>query len=100
MKVVALAGGFGGARFLLGLRAALRIPSGNPSGTGTGNDPGGSDTGGGAAGHEVTALVNICDDIWLHGLRICPDLDTCMYTLSGGIDPERGWGRADETWTV
>ena len=51
-------------------------------------------------GVEVTAVVNVGDDIWLHGLRICPDLDTCMYTLGGGIDPERGWGRAGETWAV
>lgn len=37
----------------------------------------------------------------MHGLRICPDLDTCMYTLGGGIDPERGWGgRIDETWNA
>ena len=45
-------------------------------------------------------MVNVGDDIWLHGLRICPDLDTCMYTLGGGIDTERGWGRAGETWAV
>ena len=45
-------------------------------------------------------MVNTGDDIWLHGLQICPDLDTCMYTLGGGIDLERGWGRAGETWTV
>src|SRR4029077_20052815 len=32
------------------------------------------------------------------GVRICPDLDTCMYTLGGGIDPERGWGHRNETW--
>jgi LPPG:FO 2-phospho-L-lactate transferase len=50
--------------------------------------------------HEITAVVNTGDDIWLHGLRICPDLDTCMYTLGGGIDAERGWGRAGETWAV
>jgi 2-phospho-L-lactate transferase/gluconeogenesis factor (CofD/UPF0052 family) len=45
-------------------------------------------------------VVNTGDDMWLHGLRVCPDLDTCMYTLGGGIDPERGWGRAGETWVV
>ena len=76
MKVVVLVGGVGGARFLLGVKAAL-----------------GSDA-------EITALVNTGDDVWLHGLRICPDLDTCMYTLGGGIDPERGWGLAGETWRV
>jgi LPPG:FO 2-phospho-L-lactate transferase len=50
--------------------------------------------------HEVTALVNTGDDVWMHGLRICPDLDTCMYTLGGGIDKERGWGHSGETWVV
>ncbi len=49
---------------------------------------------------EITALVNTGDDVTLHGLRICPDLDTVMYTLGGGIDPDRGWGRAGETWRV
>jgi LPPG:FO 2-phospho-L-lactate transferase len=36
----------------------------------------------------------------MHGLRICPDLDTCMYTLGDGIDTERGWGRKNESWTI
>ena len=49
---------------------------------------------------EVTAIINVGDDVTLHGLRICPDLDSVMYTLGGGSDPERGWGRAKETWTV
>ncbi len=40
------------------------------------------------------------DDVWMHGLRICPDLDTCMYTLGDGIDTERGWGRKAETWNA
>ena len=38
-------------------------------------------------------VANTADDIWLFGLRVCPDLDTVMYTLGGGIDAERGWGR-------
>jgi LPPG:FO 2-phospho-L-lactate transferase len=76
VKVVVVVGGVGGARFLLGVKRAL------------------------GPGHEVTAIVNTGDDVWLHGLRICPDLDTCMYTLGEGIDTERGWGRTDETWTV
>ncbi|MBW0116487.1 2-phospho-L-lactate transferase [Pseudonocardia abyssalis] len=75
MKVTVLVGGVGGARFLVGVRAAFPDA-------------------------EITAVVNVGDDIWLHGLRICPDLDTCMYTLGGGIDPERGWGHAGETWSV
>ncbi|MFB9904779.1 2-phospho-L-lactate transferase [Allokutzneria oryzae] len=84
MKVVVLVGGVGGARFLLGVKAALGMPA-----TGSAPSP-----------HQVTALVNTGDDVWMHGLRICPDLDTCMYTLGGGIDTERGWGRAGESWTV
>jgi LPPG:FO 2-phospho-L-lactate transferase len=73
-RLTVLSGGVGGARFLQGLLRHL----------------------GGTA--EVTVVANTADDIWLHGLRVCPDLDTVMYTLGGGIDPERGWGRAGETW--
>lgn len=76
MRVTVLVGGVGGSRFLVGLKHLL------------------------GPGHDLTAVVNVGDDIWLHGLRICPDLDTCMYTLGGGIDTERGWGRAGETWAV
>ncbi|WP_410651933.1 2-phospho-L-lactate transferase [Amycolatopsis sp. cmx-4-54] len=85
MKVVILVGGVGGARFLLGVKQALGLPA-------RGSAP--------ESPHEVTALVNTGDDVWMHGLRICPDLDTCMYTLGGGIDEERGWGHSGETWTV
>ncbi|HEX7658752.1 MAG TPA: 2-phospho-L-lactate transferase [Pseudonocardiaceae bacterium] len=85
MKVVVLVGGVGGARFLLGVKAALGLSPVGPT-----ED----------AQHDVTALVNTGDDVWMHGLRICPDLDTCMYTLGGGIDTGRGWGRAGETWAV
>src|SRR5215470_10288826 len=87
MNVVGLAGGAGGARFLLGVKRALGLPPIGPAPDNAGR-------------HQVTAVVNTGDDIWLHGLRVCPDLDTCMYTLGGGIDDERGWGRADETWSV
>jgi LPPG:FO 2-phospho-L-lactate transferase len=46
----------------------------------------------------VTAIVNVGDDVELHGLHISPDLDTVTYTVAGAIDPERGWGLAGETW--
>ncbi|HVW44268.1 MAG TPA: 2-phospho-L-lactate transferase [Amycolatopsis sp.] len=84
MKVVVVVGGVGGARFLLGVKAALGLPP-----IGPGESP-----------HQVTAVVNTGDDVWMHGLRIAPDLDTCMYTLGGGIDTERGWGHQGETWVV
>ncbi|MBT8225956.1 MAG: 2-phospho-L-lactate transferase [Dactylosporangium sp.] len=77
MNLVVLAGGVGGGRFLLGVRAVAQ-----------------------AANTQVTAIVNTGDDVWLHGLRICPDLDSVLYTLGGGADPARGWGLRDETWTV
>ena len=48
----------------------------------------------------MTAIVNVGDDVTMHGLRICPDLDSVMYTLGGAADPERGWGRVGETWAV
>ncbi|HTR68694.1 MAG TPA: 2-phospho-L-lactate transferase [Mycobacteriales bacterium] len=73
MQVTVLSGGIGGARFLLGLRAL---------------------------GHDITVVGNTGDDLSLLGLRICPDLDTVMYTLGGGISAERGWGREDETFRV
>jgi LPPG:FO 2-phospho-L-lactate transferase len=81
-----LVGGVGGARFLLGVKAALGLPAwGEPE------EP---------SPHTVTAVVNVGDDLWMHGLRVCPDLDTCMYTLGDGIDTDKGWGRKDETWSI
>ncbi|MET0728426.1 MAG: 2-phospho-L-lactate transferase [Acidimicrobiales bacterium] len=47
---------------------------------------------------QLTAIVNVGDDVELHGLHISPDLDTVTYTLAGAIDPDRGWGLAGETW--
>ncbi|MET8861569.1 2-phospho-L-lactate transferase [Nonomuraea sp. NPDC004580] len=75
MHIVSLAGGIGGARFLRGLRAA-------------------------APDASITVIGNTGDDITLFGLRVCPDLDTVMYTLGGGIDEEQGWGRAKESHVV
>lgn len=50
------------------------------------------------AAEDVTALVNVGDDVELHGLHVSPDLDTITYTLAEAIDPERGWGLAGESW--
>ncbi len=72
-RIIVLSGGVGAARFLLGLIDVV--------------DP-----------TEVTAIVNTGDDTTLHGLSISPDLDTITYTLAGAIDPDRGWGLAEETW--
>ncbi len=49
---------------------------------------------------QVTAVVNVADDVELHGLHISPDLDTVTYTVAGAIDPERGWGLEGETWNA
>jgi len=75
VRLAVLAGGIGGARFLRGVRAA-------------------------GPADEITAIINTGDDVTLHGLRICPDLDSVMYTLGGVHDEERGWGRAGETWRI
>ena len=80
MHIVVPAGGIGGARFLRGLLATV------PTGSGQSLD--------------VTVIGNTADDITLFGLRVCPDLDTVMYTLGGGIHEGQGWGRADETFVV
>ena len=88
MHITALAGGIGGARFLRGLRHHVQRAA-NDSVAG---EPVDSEL------TEITVIGNTGDDIWIHGLRVCPDLDTLMYTLGEGIDPERGWGRLDETF--
>ena len=83
-RLTVLSGGMGGARFLQGLLHAIA----------TGRLPGV------ATDAEVTVVANTADDLWVHGLKVCPDLDTVMYTLGDGIDLERGWGRRDESWSV
>ncbi|WP_370615906.1 2-phospho-L-lactate transferase [Mumia sp. Pv 4-285] len=75
MRITVLSGGIGGATFVRGLLDEV-------------DDA------------DVTVVGNTADDIWLFGLKVCPDLDTLMYTLGGGIDPVRRWGRADESWSV
>ena len=71
--ITTIAGGVGAARMLAGLSLVV--------------DPG-----------ELTAIVNVGDDLELHGLHISPDLDTVTYTLADAIDPAKGWGLRDETW--
>ena len=73
--ITVLAGGVGAARYLAG-QLQVTPPA------------------------DVTAVVNVADDIELHGLHVSPDIDTVIYTLSGAIDPDRGWGLADETWNA
>jgi LPPG:FO 2-phospho-L-lactate transferase len=73
MKVVALAGGVGGAKLAAGLQDVL------PAG-------------------DLTVVVNTADDFDLWGLHICPDLDTVMYTLASIANPETGWGIVDESF--
>ncbi|HEY9438984.1 MAG TPA: 2-phospho-L-lactate transferase [Streptomyces sp.] len=75
MRIVVLAGGIGGARFLRGLKQA-------------------------APDADITVIGNTGDDIHLFGLKVCPDLDTVMYTLGGGINEEQGWGRDNESFQV
>ena len=75
MKIVALAGGVGGAKLAHGL--AQLLPPG-----------------------DLTIIVNTGDDFEHFGLTICPDLDTICYTLAGLASPETGWGRANESWNT
>ncbi len=75
MKIVALAGGVGGAKLAHGLAQIL-------------------------SPEELTIIVNTGDDFEHYGLYICPDLDTVCYTLAGLANPETGWGRINETWNV
>ena len=79
MRIVVLAGGVGGARFVRGLRAAVQRWHSSP---------------------QIDVIVNTGDDWWLAGLRITPDLDSMLYTLSGQNDEERGWGRVGESERV
>jgi LPPG:FO 2-phospho-L-lactate transferase len=74
MRVVALAGGVGGAKLASGLQAVVR--------------------------EELTVVVNTADDLERHGLLVCPDHDTVMYTLAGLDDREQGWGIRDETFSA
>ncbi|HJS17131.1 MAG TPA: 2-phospho-L-lactate transferase [Anaerolineales bacterium] len=74
-RIVALAGGVGGAKLVQGLAQNL-------------------------APEDLTVIVNTGDDFEQYGLYISPDLDTVCYTLAGLANPETGWGRVDETWNA
>ena len=75
MKVVALAGGVGGAKLATGLAGII-------------------------PGDDLTIIVNTGDDFQHFGLNVCPDLDTVCYNLAGIENPETGWGLRDETWNT
>jgi LPPG:FO 2-phospho-L-lactate transferase len=75
LKIVAFAGGVGGAKFAHGLAQVLPP-------------------------QDLTVIVNTGDDFEHYGLYICPDLDTVCYTLAGLANPDTGWGRVNETWNV
>lgn len=74
-KVVVLVGGVGGAKLALGLQQIV-------------------------APQNLTIIINTGDDFWHYGLRICPDIDTVLYTLSGRVDPINGWGLVDDRVTM
>ena len=69
-RVVALAGGTGSAKLLRGLQAHVRF----------------------------SVVSNVGDNVWMHGLYVCPDIDTAVYAMSGLIDRERGWGIAEDSF--
>jgi LPPG:FO 2-phospho-L-lactate transferase len=73
VNVCVLSGGIGGAKFVRALAETL-------------------------GGEQVTAIVNVGDDVEVLGMRVSPDLDSVLYALAGQHDDARGWGRADETW--
>ena len=81
-RIVVLAGGVGGSRFVVGVRGALR-------------ERGIADT---AA--ALTVVVNTGDDLWLSGVRLQPDVDSITYALAGVNDTERGWGRQGDSERV
>ena len=84
MQITVLSGGVGGARFVRGLVTALRRRE--------------TEGAAGAAGaSKITVVGNTGDDITLFGVRVCPDLDSLLYTLGGAVDEQQGWGRDGDT---
>ena len=84
-RIVVLAGGVGGSRFVVGVREAARRRW--------------PDAAGGTRA-EITVIANTGDDLWLSGLRLQPDVDSMIYALAGVNDTERGWGRTGESERV
>ncbi len=74
VRVVVMAGGVGGAKLAHGMSLLPAV--------------------------ELQVIVNTADDLEMHGLQVCPDLDTVMYTLAGLANAETGWGMRDETWSA
>ena len=88
MQITVLSGGVGGARFVRGLVSTLAArPDGGEASAGPGAE----------SPPQVTVIGNTGDDITLFGLRVCPDLDSILYTLGDGVDEDQGWGRAGDT---
>jgi LPPG:FO 2-phospho-L-lactate transferase len=74
-NIVVLVGGVGGAKLALGLQEIVKP-------------------------ENLTIIVNTGDDFWHYGLRICPDIDTLLYTLAGRVNKENGWGLVNESTTA
>jgi LPPG:FO 2-phospho-L-lactate transferase len=74
MKVTLLAGGTGGTKLAHGFSMLPEV--------------------------ELTVIANVGDDVEMHGLLVCPDIDALLYTLAGLIDADRGWGVRDDTYTA
>ncbi|MET1232984.1 MAG: 2-phospho-L-lactate transferase CofD family protein, partial [Candidatus Limnocylindrales bacterium] len=85
-RVVVLAGGFGGAKLSHGLAMLAGVPS-------SVSQPPVEEL-------DLSIIVNTGDDLELHGLLVCPDLDTVLYTLAGLANEATGWGVRDETWSA
>jgi LPPG:FO 2-phospho-L-lactate transferase len=87
LRVIVLAGGYGGAKLGHGV-AMLAEASGSDAEATPRSDL------------DLSVIVNTGDDLELHGLLVCPDLDTVMYTLAGLANEATGWGVRDETWSA
>ena len=111
-RVVVLAGGVGGSKFTLGVRAALEARADAASVSSRPSGPRSTTEGvrslsersetkrEGSTPEAATVVVNTGDDLWLSGVRLQPDVDSVLYALADVNDSERGWGRAGDTERV